>query len=140
MGLGIWAGDAELLAGGVAVAMFGGSLYVEVPLADDRRFILRVEFPLDDRGELQVRPVLGEGGCALQLFNFVDVVDKGTAWPVIVGADGEHLLFAHFRVTRRSRDVDPVVTFSVFRGSESCIPASARSFYGLADSVPGAEP
>ncbi len=114
--------QVRAVSGGVAVVAsgttttFGGADLVLTVDGPDGRLILRLVFVTDPaRPDLAVQADADPAGLTLTLTNFDSADGRGSAHPVLVGALGDDLLLAHFRVFRYGRTPDHTVHWTFYR-------------------------
>ena len=114
MSIAIRSGASVVEASG-SVTTFGGQpLIFEVGRKRLQRVELIFETDASDTA-VSVKSEELEDGYRLRLTNFDGTEGRGSAQPVLLGEDGEELMFFHFRVMRFGATEDRTVFYTFYR-------------------------
>lgn len=130
MTLQIWSGSARVLDTGVVITFLGAPLWFELVI-DDRKFVIQVVFKTDDAtSEPSVQSELLPEFLNIALVNFHTAEGRGTWWPVLIGEQGEDLIFLHFQVRAHGRSDDREFTYTFYRAPRAGLPFAPVLVYG----------
>jgi len=122
MSVRVESGPARVVASGQCTGFLGhplrlvldldglGAYSVELALRDD-----------DDDPTIRVDSRLESWGVTLDLYNFREVVAKGTGVPVLLGEARGTLYFLHFRVWRTGRTADATIHYTIFAAPRDAV-------------------
>ena len=118
MSVTIRSGAARVLASGTVTTFAGHSLLFSLGETDPMQ--VELSFRVDDQivGPA-VNTVEVPGGMRLELANFDGTEGRGSARPVLLGQEGDDLLFFHFRVMRFGATEDRTVFYTFYRADKS---------------------
>jgi len=120
MGIAIRSGAATVVASGTVTAFGGQPLTFD--LGSPSSLCVELEFVSDPKTPepAVVTEAIAEG-FRLVLTNFDGTDGRGSARPVLLGEDGEDLLFFHFRVMRFGLTEDRTVFYSFYRVGKEAV-------------------
>ena len=133
MSVRVESGPARVVASGQCTSFLGHPLRLVLNL--DGLGAYSVAFHLrddDDDPSIRVDSRVESWGISLDLYNFREVVAKGSGVPVLLGEAGGSLYFLHFRVWRTGRTPDATVHYTIY--------ASSREGVGWVDAAAPADP
>jgi hypothetical protein len=110
---GISSGPATVVASGEVTSFRGHPVIVRIPWAEGAG--LRVEFHFEDGPEPTVRFEPEADRAVFVLTGFTDVVDRGSAEPILVATADTASLYLHFRVRHGGRTLDRTLHFTAYQ-------------------------
>jgi len=118
MAVAIRSGAARVLATGTVTTFGGQSLIFDLAGQDP----IQVELAFRSDEAVDGPAVSSEDtdeGYRLELVNFDGTEGRGSSRPVLLGEDGDDLLFFHFRVMRFGVTEDRTVFYTFFRAAKA---------------------